>query len=332
MYAGLGMPLNSSRYTTELRRELADRNRAYAAGRLHVESYGGDPVVVYAPEGPCHGNFFDPSYRAILARPDWNKRFRKIHTGGRSLPKLAEDPTRKWRELDSCMSSDALLMNIFCTPGVCESAAVQRMLGIDSEPLPTFGWKARVPLKSGLVDRTEVDMRWGNLLVEAKLTESDFQTRTATIVESYRDFDEVFDREALPRIERIITRRKRAIEFPEDFTQEWEDTTSSALDPEAVAAAHQSAIVARAEQSAPLEVMYEGYQLIRNVLAAHASDTSFCVIYDARRPDLREAWFQIIAAVKTALMRTRLKALTWQELSTVLPPELQSFLAAKYGI
>ena len=43
-------------------------------------------------------------------------------------------------------------------------------------------------------------MRIGNLLVEAKLTEGDFQTREARIVEAYRDFDEIFERELLPRI------------------------------------------------------------------------------------------------------------------------------------
>ena len=41
---------------------------------------------------------------------------------------------------------------------------------------------------------------------------------------------------------------------------------------------------------------YASYQLIRNVLAAYATGCSFCVIHDERRPDLREEWFQIMAA------------------------------------
>ena len=45
---------------------------------------------------------------------------------------------------------------------------------------------------------------------------------------------------------------------------------------------------------------YAGYQLIRNVLAAYAQGCSFCVIHDQRRPDLREAWFEVMAAVKSA--------------------------------
>ncbi len=53
----------------------------------------------------------------------------------------------------------------------------------------------------------------GSLLVEAKLTEGDFQTREARIVEAYRDFDEVFDRELLPRIELFVPGAKRQSSF-----------------------------------------------------------------------------------------------------------------------
>ena len=59
---------------------------------------------------------------------------------------------------------------------------------------------------------------------------------------------------------------------------------------------------------------------------------SFCVMHDERRPDLREAWFEVMAAVKSAEMRVRLKVLTWQELAALLPEELQEFLDLKYGI
>ena len=120
------------------------------------------------------------------------------------------------------MSSDALLMNVFCAPGVAESAAVRGALGVDGDGAPEFGWKARVPLTNGRFDRTEVDMRLGSLLVEAKLTEGDFQTRDARIVEAYRDFDEVFDRDLLPRVELTQVRRKEAVEFPEAYSQEYE--------------------------------------------------------------------------------------------------------------
>jgi hypothetical protein len=84
--------------------------------------------------------------------------------------------------------------------------------------------------------------------------------------------------------------------------------------------------------SSNAEVGYGGYQLIRNVLAAYAKGCSFCVVHDDRRPDLREAWFAVLAAVRSAELRVRLSVLTWQELAEHLPEELQGFLDWKYGI
>jgi len=305
------------------------RNRTYARSHPHVESYGSNPVIVYAPENGRHGNFYPPAYAVIAARPDWMRRFGKIHSQLRSLPKPLLDPARKWRELDSSMSSDALLMNIFCTPGVIDSEPLRRMMGIDSDTEPIFGWKARVYLRSGRVDRTEVDMRWGNLLVEAKLTETDFQCREPALVEAYRDLDEVFDRDLLPRVPIRIRRRRRAVEFAEEFTQEWE---APSQDADEVARAFHAEIEARADAEQPWENGYASYQLIRNVLAAHAAGACFCVIHDQRRPDLSEAWFEVMRAIKTAELRVRCKVLTWQELVLLLPSGLREFLDLKYGI
>src|ERR1700723_4594120 len=130
-------------YAAQLRQELTLRSRIFARGRAHVESYGSAPVVVFEPENGRHSNFFDAAYAAIAANPDWMRRFDKVHAqAARSLPKPQRDPARRWRELDSSMSSDALLMNIFCTPGVAESRSVRPLLGVDSEELPIFGWRA----------------------------------------------------------------------------------------------------------------------------------------------------------------------------------------------
>ena len=237
------------------------------------------PVTVFAPseDGKTHGNFADESYAGMCERPGWMARFAKVHTqAARSLPKV----DRRWRELDSSMSSDALLMNVFCYPGVASSASVIGMLGLEDAHEPEYGVKAKVPLANGRFDRTEVDMRLGPLLVEAKLTESDFQCRDMEIVKGYRDFEDVFQKGLLPKVDR----------------------------------------------------KYAGYQLIRNVLAAHATGSSFCVMHDARRPDLREQWYEVMQAVKIGDLRTRCKVLTWQELSAVLPEGLQEFLDGKYGI
>jgi hypothetical protein len=223
------------------------------------------------------GISFQPSYRGILRRPEWRKRLRKVHSQGRrSLP--ARDGL--WRELDSSLSSDALLMNIFCYPGVTRRMEVCRILGLELGNLPEFGFMPRVPLLNEAIERTEIDMKLGTMLFEAKLTEGDFQTQRAEVVEGYRDLKEVFASRQLPRAKK----------------------------------------------------QYVSYQLIRNVLAAHALGLNFCTLLDARRPDLVDDWYVIVSCIRSADLRTRCKLLTWQELSYCLPGTLRGFLSMKYGI
>jgi len=187
-------------YAGVLRRELSLLNQQYAK-RLQLlsrESYGVPPTICYMPseDGMTHGNFLSESYCAILRDESWRKRLQKAHSHARrALPR--ED--RAWKELDSSNSSDALLMNIFCFPGTLKNRTLLDLLGVDPGSVPEFGFKARVPLANGRADQTEVDMRLGELLVESKLTESDFQCREVALVESYRDFAQVFDHRNLPR-------------------------------------------------------------------------------------------------------------------------------------
>jgi len=267
---------------SELRRELGSRSLEYARrrGLAPVLSRGDPPVVCFKSEGESHGNFLPESWRRIAANPAWRKRLSKTHTSARSA--FASYDGEGLRELDSCNSSDALLMNVFCYPRVLADGRVSAMLGIEDEASePEFGFRARVPLARRGADATEVDMRLGNLLVEAKLTEADFQVaRDDRQVQRYRDLEVVFECDELPRI---------------------------------------------AER-------YRGYQLIRNVLAAQALECSFCVLLDARRPDLREQWYAVMRCVRPPELRVRCKVLTWQELKGVLPRKLQSFLKEKYGI
>jgi hypothetical protein len=174
-------------------------------------------------------------------------------------------------------------MNIFCCPGVRQRVA--GLLGTEAKDIPEFGYRARVPLKPAFngkerLDRTEVDMKLGSLLVEAKLTENDFQIAPPERLKSYRDIEEVFEIALLPR-----------------------------------SGGH-----------------FISYQLIRNVLAAHVGKFVFCVMLDARRPDLLEAWHSIMRCVKLVDLRTRCKVLTWQELTAALPAGLCEFLRVKYGI
>ena len=264
---------------SQLRAQLSEcgQKYAHAHGLAHQLSYGGVPAVVFeASEDGRHGNFLPASYRAILHNPQWRRRLAKPHSQIRSLPRT----DHRWCELDSCNSSDALLMNIFCYPGVAADRQVLHLLGAEADGPPQFGYKPRVPLCQNKFDRTEVDMRLGNLLLEAKLTEGDFQRKSKAALACYRDFGDVFYRRQLPQYLNH----------------------------------------------------YLGYQLIRNVLAAHATGFSFCVLADARRPDLLEAWFQVMQAIRSAELRVRCKVLTWQELTVVLPAKLKLFLEEKYAI
>ncbi len=331
--------VSNAGFAAAFRHELRERNVEFARKHrlAHQLSYGEAPVVCYEPCDGAHGNFLPETYAAIVANAAWSKRLTKVHTSGRtSLPR---NDRGFWAELDSCNSSDALLMNVFCYPGLFDDSRVLSMLGVDPSEVrrttvhsparpalslskgecgddarltaevrrttvhspahecrdqdaatppspvrdgtsPVFGFRPRVPLLNEKSDRTEVDMLLGSLLVEAKLTEADFQSRERRIVDQYRDFKQAFHRRELPQ-----TRER-----------------------------------------------YVSYQLIRNVLAAYALDCSFCVLHDARRPDLRDAWYDVMRCVKLHDLRLRCKVLTWQELAAVLPDRLQSFLEEKYGI
>lgn len=92
-------------------------------------------------------------------------------------------------------------MNIFCYSGVFRDGRVSTILGLKPRATSNFGFMARVPLANGKFDRTEVDLQLGDLLIEAKLTESDFQRAPKLTVRAYRDFSEVFDTENLPQTE-----------------------------------------------------------------------------------------------------------------------------------
>jgi hypothetical protein len=179
-----------------LRRELSHRNAVRAANLGGEMTYGTIPSVIYCEdEAGAHGNFLPASYRQILKQADWRSRLAKVYTGSRFVPR-SSDRTR--RELECANSSDALLMNIFCYPRMLRRPALCSLLGLAPGIRPSFGFRARIPLKSGAQDRTEIDLKLGNLLVEAKLTEGNFQTARADLVHRYRDLETVFDRTRLP--------------------------------------------------------------------------------------------------------------------------------------
>jgi hypothetical protein len=179
-----------------LRRELSHRNALRAANLDAEMTYGSIPSVIYCEdEAGAHGNFLPSSYQRILKQADWRGRLGKVYTGSRFVPRSSD---RIRRELECANSSDALLMNIFCYPGMLRRPALCSLLGLAIGIRPSFGFRPRTPLKSGAQDRTEIDLKLGSLLVEAKLTEGNFQTARADLMHRYRDLESVFDVARLP--------------------------------------------------------------------------------------------------------------------------------------
>jgi hypothetical protein len=181
-----------------LRRELSHRALKFAAANnyLHEMTDSSVPSVVFGvDEAGAHGNFLPASHYEITCNPAWLKRLSKVHTSSKQR-KLRAD--WRWRELDCANSSDALLMNIFCHPHVLSGVQTRLLLGVDADPERTFGFKPRTPLRNGNFDATEVDLKLGDVLIEAKLTEGDFQTCDRRLIERYRDMDEVFEVDDLP--------------------------------------------------------------------------------------------------------------------------------------
>jgi hypothetical protein len=269
-------------YAARLREELSVRALSWATSNNlpHECTIGNFPAVLFREtEDAAHGNFHPASYRRIRRKPEWNRRLKKSHTSARRNL-VSHDSER--RELDTAASSDALLMNVFCHPHAFRvGSALRFLLGTEPPERLQFGSNPRIPLIANHVERTEIDLRIGELLIEAKLTETEFQRAPRARVERYRDFESVFDTHVLPQ---------------------------------------------NSES-------YLHYQLIRGVLSVWAEEgTRYCVICDARRPDLIDAWFTVANAVKLASLRSRLQMVTWQEIAGTLPKSMRVWLAGKYGI
>src|SRR5512143_1183143 len=155
---------------TSLREELSARGRAISAsnGIVRELTCGAIPSVIFGPDAKGgHGNFYPASYRNICSSPEWARRRAKLHNGHKKAWPRSD---WRWRELDCANSSDALLMNVFCYRRKVTNRALCALLGIEPDMKPEFGFRPGIPLRNGRVDRTEIDMQVGSLLVEAHLT------------------------------------------------------------------------------------------------------------------------------------------------------------------
>jgi hypothetical protein len=151
-------------------------------------------VVFYREdESRRHGNFHVASYECILQEPSWRRRLAKVHTSA-----------------DEHYSAEILVVSSLI-PRTARTRSFEHLLPSNDtrytcNPVSTRGWagcraglwlSSSHPLRSGRYDCTEIDLKLGDLLIEAKLTEHDFQAAPIRLIERYSGLDEVFDIEAL---------------------------------------------------------------------------------------------------------------------------------------
>ncbi|MGA2298497.1 MAG: hypothetical protein ABSG15_13205 [FCB group bacterium] len=178
--------------SSELRHEIIKQANNYTLRKGFQEpnhyfhSPGGVVIFKKYDQDKKHGNFLDASFDVIM-NTSWKAKFEKLHTH-------FHDGTK---ELDSCNSSDALLMNIFCHPRISEWKGIREMFGGDNLKKIKFGCMPKISKNINKFDNTEIDMCSTTFFVEAKLTEPDFTSKKKSVVESYIDFETVFDREKL---------------------------------------------------------------------------------------------------------------------------------------
>jgi hypothetical protein len=266
-------------WATKLRVQLRKLAEDWARSQRlpSYNSLGHTPTVLFSAtsDGARHGNFYQAAWSAIAAEPHWKRRLGKIHSRSSALP---EEYRASAKELDSSNSSDALLMNCFCPYGA--AARIGSALGLCvAGSRPEFGYNPRLPLIDG-VDATEIDIRLGGALFEAKLTERDFTSRPRSHVLRYTRLEDCFDLDLLPG-------------------------TSDAFD---------------------------GYQLIRNVLAAAKDRMRLVVLIDYRRPDLLQQWWKVHGAITSGELRNRCEVHSWQEVAAACDSIHRKFLEDKYGL
>jgi hypothetical protein len=113
--------------STQLRREVHLRNATRGEEGEREVSWGASQSVIFREGEGGHGNFLAASYARIVAHPLWKQRLTKSYTASRFVP-WAQD--RKRYELECASSSDALLMNVFCYPGVLRNRGYARCWGL----------------------------------------------------------------------------------------------------------------------------------------------------------------------------------------------------------
>ena len=124
-------------------------------------------------------SFHDETFKNIVGNVHF-KRLAKSH------------PTAPgFLEMQSSNSSDALLMNFFSHPRIKESKSLRKLLSFKLSDDIEFGWNPKHENETR--HKTEIDMKIGMSIFEAKLIESDFKSKTLDVVLRYNDVENLID-------------------------------------------------------------------------------------------------------------------------------------------
>ncbi len=166
-------------YSNKLKKRIKEKAKILARKHNNISGIEKESAFVFAN---VEMNFNNKSYDSIQTNDNWKKRLEKRHSH-------FDDDTL---EMQSSNSSDALLMNIFCYPKFRIWTGPSKLLGFDPNNEIEFGWNPQfINEHSG--HKTEIDLKIGNIIFEAKLTESSFTTKNINKIRKYPDFKEIFD-------------------------------------------------------------------------------------------------------------------------------------------
>lgn len=170
--------------STTLRKKICSSTQNYCQiQNIKAKFVTPSGVTIFNKGKNFNDNFEKNTFKNICNNTEWYKRLDKKHSHFQKDENVAE--------LDSCTSSDALLMNVFCSSQF-DNDGMKKLLSVSSFQDIKFGIKAQV-LKGENYDKTEIDMQIDKTYFEAKLTENDFQKKKKEVVSQYTRFEKVFD-------------------------------------------------------------------------------------------------------------------------------------------
>jgi hypothetical protein len=129
-------------------------------------------------------SFHSDTFSNICKIDDFKKRLDKPHSN-----------VAGFKEMQSSNSSDALLMNFFAYPRIKEWKSLRDLISINQSDNIEFGWNPIFENEKN--HKTEIDMKIGASIFEAKLIEEDFTKKELEVVLAYQNIKNIIDLDAL---------------------------------------------------------------------------------------------------------------------------------------